>query len=284
MAGILFWNLRVRQEADRVARETAICEVLTRLVRDRSPEVLVFSECVIPEDVLGHALNAAGRGRYVFPQSRSRRIRLWTRLSAASVVDRYNGRVSDRITIRELTFPRFVPVLLVGVHLPDRQRLTTEEGRGLAVTEVAAKVRQIERDCGHSRTLLVGDLNMNPYEAGVVGTQALHAVMTRELTTTVAGLKPRERHSCFYNPMWSCFGDVSGGPAGTYYWANAEEPTNHFWQLYDQALIRPDLLAQFVRVEIVAHDGQESLLTGTGRPRARTLSDHLPLYCEFNFS
>jgi hypothetical protein len=43
------------------------------------------------------------------------------------------------------------------------------------------------------------------------------------------------------------------------------------------------LLEQFVRVEIVAHDGQESLLTPSGRPRAGTLSDHLPLHCEFNF-
>lgn len=284
MAGVLFWNLRVRQEPDRSAREVAICATLTNLVRDRSPELLVFSECVVPEDVLGAALNAAGHGPYVFPPSRSQRIRVWTRLPPGSVVDRYNGRVSDRITIREVTFPGTLPVLLVGVHLPDRQRLTTEEGRGLSATEVATRIRQTERACGHSRTLLVGDLNMNPYEAGVVGLQALHAVMTRELTGTVAGLTARERHSCFYNPMWCCFGDISGGPAGTYYWANAEEPTNHFWQIYDQSLIRPDLLPQFVRAEIVAHDGQQSLLTATGRPRAETLSDHLPLWCEFNFS
>ncbi len=283
MAGILFWNLRVRQEADRKARETAICETLTRLVAARSPEVLVFSECVIPETVLSQALNAPERGVYVFPGSRSQRIRVWTRLAATSVVDRYNGRVTNRITIREVTFPGTLPILLVGVHLMDRQRLTTEEGRSLSVTEVAARVRQIEQVCGHSRTLLVGDLNMNPYEAGVVGTQALHAVMTRQLTTTVAELRSRERHSPFYNPMWNCFGDVSNGPAGTYYWENADEPTNHFWQIYDQALIRPDLLPQFIRVEIVSHDGQESLLTPTGRPRTSVLSDHLPLYCEFNF-
>ncbi|MCI0702684.1 MAG: hypothetical protein L0241_16515 [Planctomycetia bacterium] len=244
----------------------------------------MFSECEIPEEVIEQALNAAGQGQYVYPRSRSRRIRVWTRLAANSIVDRYNGGVTSRITIREVTVPGNDPFLLVGVHLWDRQRLTTEEGRGLSVGEVAARVRQIERTCGHSRTLLIGDLNMNPYEAGVVGTQALHAVMTRELTATVASLTPRERHSCFYNPMWCCFGDVSSGPPGTYYWVNVEEPTNHFWQIYDQALIRPDLLDKFVRVEILAHDGQESLLTPTGRPRAGSLSDHLPLYCEFNFS
>jgi hypothetical protein len=39
MAGILFWNLRARQEADRTARETAICETLTQLVDACLPEI-----------------------------------------------------------------------------------------------------------------------------------------------------------------------------------------------------------------------------------------------------
>ena len=282
MPGILFWNLRVRREEDRAPRETAVCERLTRLVRARSPEVFVFSECVVPETELGNALNAGGRGQYVCPRSRSRRIRVWTRLNVDAVADRYNGRLTDRITVREVSFPSALPLLLVGVHLRDRQTLTTEEGRGLSVTEVADRIRRIEREAEHRRTLLVGDLNMNPYEAGVVGTQALHAVMTRELSATVAGLTARERFPCFYNPMWSCFGDASVGPSGTYYWNNADEPTNHFWQLYDQVLVRPDLLDRFVRAEVVDHDGQESLLTPNGRPRSGTLSDHLPIYCELS--
>lgn len=282
MPGILFWNLRVRTEEDRARRETAICERLTRLVRARSPDVFVFSECVVPEAELENALNAGGRGRYVCPRSRSQRIRIWTRLDADAVADRYNGRLTKRITIREVSFPRALPVLLVGVHLRDRQTVTTEGGRGLSVMEVADRIRRIERDRGHSRTLLVGDLNMNPYEAGVVGTQALHAVMTRELTRTVSWLTARERFPCFYNPMWACFSDTSAGPPGTYYWSNADEPTNHFWQVYDQVLVRPELLDRFVSAEIIDHDGQETLLTASGRPRGGTLSDHLPIYCELS--
>jgi hypothetical protein len=285
MPGLFFWNLYGRQQTNQAARAANICQTLTRLCRNRELDVLVFSECdAVPDGDITAALNTANNGVYVLPPSRSRRIRIWTRLPPAAIEDRYNGRVSDRITIREVTFPGTLPILLVGVHLLDRQRATTEVGRALTTGEIADRIRRTERDAGHTRTILVGDLNMNPYEAGVVGPQALHAVMTRELTRTVAGLTARERHSCFYNPMWSCFGDVSAGPAGTHYWENADEPTNHFWQIYDQVLIRPDLLDSFVRVEIVGDDGQESLLTPKGRPRSGLLSDHLPLYCALDFT
>lgn len=279
MPGILFWNLRVRTETDRAAREAAVCERLTRLARWRAPELFVFSECAVPDDVLGAALNAAGTGTYVCPRSRSRRIRVWTRLEESAVRDRYNSTIDDRFTIREVRAGTLPAFLLVGVHLRDRQTVTTETGRALTTSEVAARIRQIEKAEDHRRTVLIGDLNMNPYEAGVVGTQGLHAVMTRELTTTVAGLKARERHQSFYNPMWGHFGDTFEGPPGTYYWSNPDEPTNHFWQMYDQVLVRPAMLEWFVRSEILDSDGTEPLVTASGRPRATALSDHLPIWC-----
>src|SRR5262249_23936293 len=154
-----------------------------RLVRSRSLDVLVFAECsAISDAEIETALNTGGNGVYVLPRSRSERIRIWTRLPATAVEDRYNGRISNRMTIREVTFPGALPVLLVGVHLMDRQRVPTEVGRALATRELAAQIRRVENACGHARTVLIGDLNMNLYEAGVIGTEALHAVMTRELT------------------------------------------------------------------------------------------------------
>jgi endonuclease/exonuclease/phosphatase family metal-dependent hydrolase len=282
MPGILFWNLRVRTDADRIAREAAVCERLTRLARWRAPELFVFTECAIPDDVLGATLNAAGTGTYVCPPPRTQRIRVWTRLPAHRVVSRYNGAVRFRITIREVTLDGGLPFLLVGAHLLDRRRITTEAGRADRASQIAEEICRIEDKREHTRTVLIGDLNMNPYEAGVVGTRALHSVMTRDLTTAVAGLKERAQHRCFYNPMWARFGDGTVGPPGTYYWDNADEPTNHFWQMYDQVLVRPAMMQRVSRVEILDHDGVESLLTANGRPRSGTVSDHLPIYCELD--
>jgi hypothetical protein len=58
---------------------------------------------------------------------------------------------------------------------------------------------------------------------------------------------------------------------------------NQFWAMYDQVLIRPDIMDLLNGVEILASDGEEDLTTQhTGRPRRDKLSDHLPLMFELN--
>jgi len=84
---------------------------------------------------------------------------------------------------------------------------------------------------------------MHPYEPGVVGAGALHAMMSMQLAQQVPTLAARAANPCFYNPMWAFFGDRTPGPPGTYYWDNADEPTNQFWCTYDQVLVRPDLVS-----------------------------------------
>ena len=48
----------------------------------------------------------------------------------------------------------------------------------------------------------------------------------------------------FYNPMWNLFGDYSPGPPGTYYYSDSTHKV-FFWNMFDQVLIRPDLLDRF---------------------------------------
>ena len=38
-----------------------------------------------------------------------------------------------------------------------------------------------ETKAGHTRTILVGDLNVNPFEVAVVGAHGLHAVMAKQV-------------------------------------------------------------------------------------------------------
>jgi hypothetical protein len=35
-------------------------------------------------------------------------------------------------------------------------------------------IKQAEKDIGHSKTVLVGDLNMNPFQSGMVNASGLH--------------------------------------------------------------------------------------------------------------
>jgi len=86
----------------------------------------------------------------------------------------------------------------------------------------------------------------------------------------------------FYNPMWSHFGDRAAA-AGTYYYESAE-PLCYFWNIFDQVLLRPELLGGFTheRLRIVTEIAGVSLLTD-GRPDRTLASDHLPVLLQLEF-
>jgi hypothetical protein len=139
-------------------------------------------------------------------------------------------------------------------------------------------IARLEKQIGHSRTIVIGDFNMNPFEAGLVSSEGFHATMAR----SIAGRKSRtvlgEVRHFFYNPMWSLLGDCSPGPPGTYFYPSSP-PLAFLWNTYDQVLLRPDLANFFEPgdVRVIDSAGSQSLLTSAGIPN-RAVSDHLPLF------
>jgi hypothetical protein len=82
--------------------------------------------------------------------------------------------------------------------------------------------------------------------------------------------------------MWRLLGDDSGGTPGSYYYRNAE-PVLYFWHVFDQVLIRPQLLRYFQHehLAILNQVGDIPLLTSRGIPN-RNISDHLPVIFTLN--
>ena len=78
--------------------------------------------------------------------------------------------------------------------------------------------------------------------------------------------------------MWNRFGDNTGGPPGTYYYERSEHLC-YFWNIFDQVLVRPDLLNLFPNQElsILSDIGGETLLSPKGLPDKAIGSDHLPV-------
>lgn len=87
----------------------------------------------------------------------------------------------------------------------------------------------------------------------------------------------------FYNPMWNHFGDANESPPGTYYYAGSRHK-EFFWQMFDQVLLRPDLIELFElgALKILDKDGTSSLLTEHGLPNNNVISDHLPILFKLN--
>ena len=70
--------------------------------------------------------------------------------------------------------------------------------------------------------MLVGDLNMNPFEDGLVKTTGLHSVMSKSKAKEFSRVVQGRTYPFFYNPMWNLLGDETQGPPGTYYYSSSE--------------------------------------------------------------
>src|SRR2546428_6717218 len=190
---------------------------------------------------------------------------------------------SSRISIRRLNLPARNEILIAAAHLPSRIHFS-EASLELECVFFAREVEKQEQIVGHKRTVVLGDLNVNPFEKGLVGAEGFHAVMSRDVALrgrrTVQG---REYHF-FYNPMWSYFGDRPNGPPGTYYYEKAD-PVNYFWNMFDKVLLRPDLVQNFDsdQVRELTKAGATSLLGSGGRPDKVGASDHLPVLLRLDF-
>lgn len=265
MIKFLFWNLNRKPLERRIAS----------LARHHDIDVLMFAECVIP---VGHVLSALSEatGRvYHRPSSDSDSLAIYTRFPPDCVVALHEK--PNRLTVRRLVLPGRPEVLLALAHLPSK-RHWSPDSQGFECVEIARTIRELEQAQGHSRTVLVGDLNMNPFEEGVVADGGFHGVMARPVASRGSRVVQDREYPFFYNPMWAHFGHGSDDPPGSYYYPGAEHVT-YFWNIYDQVLVRPALLANFPddQLRILDSDGSVPLVASSGQPDSSGASDHLPI-------
>ncbi len=260
----LFWNMGNLPRAD----------VAVQLVQQHAVDVLMLTECDIDDNHLTQQLEVSTGIRFHRPWSQSNRIRVFTRMPKNRVHE-VQFDPSDRMTISKLIFAK-TDILLAVLHLQDKVSWSDRDQHDEA-QRFANEIRSAERRHGHKRTVLVGDLNMNPFEHGMVSSHGFHGVMTRNLAKQNTRTIQRHEYPFFYNPMWGFFGDRTPGPAGTHFYRSGK-PGLYFWNIFDQVLVRPDLLSVFDDdVQIVDSVGAESLCTRTGRPNRSKGSDHFPL-------
>ena len=248
---------------------------LARIVTSENVDVIMLAECTMaPAEALA-ALNQSADSLFNEPLTfdPNPKLRLFTRLPASRFHPQLSGANGRTIAYRVALINQ-LPFLLAVVHWPSKVNLNEGE-QALLTVELAGEIRQAESDSGIERTILVGDLNMNPYEPGVVGAMGLHAVMTRERARRGERVVNAKAYPFFYNPMWGYFGDRTEGPAGTFH--RNTGVINPFWNIYDQVLLRPPLMDGLRELHILESDGQEPLVTPSGIPDSINGSDHLPI-------
>ena len=264
MLNFLFWNIN----------QKPIVTLVTRLVSDHRVSVLAVAESggIDTAELLSDLNQDAIE--YYLASSDSDSVAIFTKFDPTflMVVERRNG-----ITIHRLALPGHPEIFIGIVHLPSKLYLSDLDQSDLA-SRCARTVEEVERSAGHTRTVLFGDFNMNPFERGMSSSEAFHAVMDRQVASRVSRMVRKERRRLFYNPMWSKMGDLNEGPAGTYYYQSSA-PLAYFWHMFDQVLVRPSLIDRFMegRLRVITEVGDHKLLDKDGRPDLRIGSDHLPL-------
>ncbi len=168
--------------------------------------------------------------------------------------------------------------ILVCLHLPSKlyaERLKKD----IAIGRIVEEIQRYEKLLGIERTIIVGDINENPYETGCLGAGRFHGIPIYKDAMRKYRTIMGESFEMFYNPMWNLLGDFSF-PPGTYYYMG-NEIDNSFWNIYDQVMIRPCIRGFFIdnELKIICETKNRKLVDENNHP-SRTISDHLPIIFE----
>jgi exonuclease III len=261
---ILFWNVGGRDRSDLIAT----------IARERNVDILVLAETPDPTNVLVTALARRNAGTYAEPPGVYGRVKMVARMAADAVEPILD---TGTLMARHISPPLGASFLLIGAHLQSRLRQDTQD-QLVAGPRLRDFVERAEEQVGHRRTILIGDLNMNPFDGAVVAADGLHAVMSRAVAAQMTRTVQEEERRFFYNPMWNHFGDRGPSPPGTYYYRDNGQIVM-FWNIFDQVLLRPELLEFFEDedVVVVTQIAGKPLLRPNGRPNRDVGSDHLPI-------
>ncbi|WP_295454074.1 endonuclease/exonuclease/phosphatase family protein [uncultured Thiodictyon sp.] len=263
MLRVLFWNINGKP----------LAEPLRQLCDEHEVDLLVLSECNMPAEILLPTLNRDSHRTFCGVFSLCERISLFSRLPPEAIMPVSDDR--RYCSIHAVAPPFGKEILLVAAHYPSKLHMSDSDQSHL-MPRIAMQLQEAEARRGHTRTVLVGDLNMNPFETGVCGSEGLHAVMCKQIAKKKTRKVYGEERRYFYNPMWNFLGDETRGPPGTYYY-DSGRPTNYYWNIFDQVLYRPALLEDYRDhdVSIITAVNGASLLRN-GR-LAKEFSDHLPI-------
>ena len=261
MCRIVFWNVKRKN----------LTQLVCELALATEADVLVLNESSAPISTTLEALNTNVDRHFFVPESNSEnRFHCFCRNTALNLTEVHKG---FRTSVRKL---RLGPkqALLALVHGLDIRNYDSETRQSYAQS-LADELRFVKSQQGHNRLIVMGDFNMNPYDHGMNLAMGLNAMMTRACVAAGHRTFLGKQYELYYNPMWSLFGDLSEGPAGTVYDTSNQGP--YGWSMLDQVVINHSITNEFQSVRILTHAGSSCLTDAKGRPDSSKASDHLPI-------
>jgi len=137
----------------------------------------------------------------------------------------------------------------------------------------------IEQEEKHTtrNTLVIGDFNANPFESSCVAANSLHAIPYINEVKNPTRIVQEKKYQKFYNPTWKFFSKREI-PYTTYY-CNKSDLYSIYWNIFDQVVIRPELIDAFVDESLcIISETRNHKLLERNKPNKVNYSDHLPLF------
>lgn len=266
----LFWNINKKIDFFSVIRDVLYTEDIDVLMIAEYPPG--DSDELLP---IINKMPALYQYEYVTPIVTNDKVRIYTRFKSSLI------RPSDdqkRCSAKLLFSPLLNnDVTIITCHLPSKINMSDEELSEYA-TEVKEFIESVEKKVNHKRSIVCGDFNMNPFDKGIIKARGLHAVMDKSIAKKKSATIRGNEYNFFYNPMWAFFGDGGrGNVSGTMYY-NSGDSINYYWHIYDQVLIRPELIDIFddEKLQIITKINSNNLITPKGVIDT-AYSDHLPI-------
>lgn len=173
MTSFVFWNLMKKD----------LRELAGRAAAERAADVVLLAECAVPDAEMSAALKSATGAEWAALSSPKDKVRVFTRLQTAPW-RRTRADGLGRAALWEMPVGKSPGVLLCVAHLVGKAN-ASPIAQAMQASKLAETIRAIEDRLSHQRTVLVGDLNMNPFDPGVIGAPALHAVMTKRIAARI---------------------------------------------------------------------------------------------------
>lgn len=145
----LFWNIK----------KNLIGRILSQIVAEHRVDVVILAECPDQGSILLD-LNSATENQFHLTDSKRTRVVIYTRFPAEFTQSEYHD---DTLTVRNIRLPGREEILLAATHLPSK-RYKSAADQAIIASRVSEEIRRVESRAGHTRTVLVGDLNMSPFE------------------------------------------------------------------------------------------------------------------------
>jgi hypothetical protein len=228
---ILFWNIDA----------TPLVDAVDKIIKDHGVDILLLAESLFqdkPDDLLARLNSVPGEPTFSLPPSEGRpRVQVFTRLSGAEWTE---ATVRSRYTIWNVTMARTRRFILAAAHFPSVQQ-DQNDGQRESSLALRQDLERAEMGWDDPLSIVIGDLNANPFDAGIAGSYGLNATQSRR----IAQGEPRELNGLtyrwLYNPMWRFLGtDVPG----TFY-KRLSAPVCFDWFVLDQVLVRPGMIRLF---------------------------------------